>query len=304
MNGFRTTTLVLFLAAGFTARGEAQTASPDIGFNASAGYRHDTDVNLADLDTSTGQSDTALVFDLGVDGTLPLTSRLTMDFGYSYAGTRYRNLSGFDMGIHHLHGALGYRIAGFDSDLSVDRFAARLDDEPFLEITRVSPSLSRLIGDRLYLRGAWARSEKRYEEHTDRDAVNDAIRADAYLLLDGMQRYLALTVARDNEDALTDSLDYEGSGARLAYGHRLEAGALSVDLKGHVGFDNRDYASLPDADVPPRRDERMRAGLSAAVPLSEHFEIIGEAEYADNASTLASAAYDEMVYTFSLGASF
>lgn len=305
MNKPMETMAMLCLAAGFPVLpAAAETAGPDFGFDANAGYRYDSNVNVADIDTSTGQSDTALVMDLGINGSLPLTESLTMDLGYSYAGTRYRNLDEFDLAIHRLHGALGYRFAGLESELTVDRFTARLDEQAFLEITRTSPSLSRLFGDRLYLRGAFARSEKSYDEHPERDAVNDAVRADAYFLLDGMQRYLALTVERDTEDALTVSLDYDGISGKVAYGHRLESGMLRLDLKGHLQVESRDYAALPGGDEAPRRDQRLRAGLGAALPLSEHFELTGKAEYADNASTLESARYDEMVYTVSLGASF
>lgn len=305
MNRLTPTLGALCVAAGLSAwPAAAETGGPDFGFDVNAGYRYDSNVNIADLDKSTGRGDTALVMDLGVDGSLPLSGSLTMDVGYSYAGTRYRNLDDFDFALHRLHGALGYRFAGLESALSVDRFAARLDDEAYLEVTRISPSLARLFGDWLYLRGSFARSEKSYDDYADRDAVNDALRADAYLLIDGMQRYIALTFERDAEDALTDSLDYDGISTKLAYGHRLESGAFSLLLKGHLQLEDRDYARLPDMDEAPRRDERLRAGLSAALPLSEYFELTGQAEYSDNGSTLESAVYDEIVYTVSFGLSF
>lgn len=292
------------LAAGATQASPAEAGPPDLGFNASAGYQYDSNVNVAEIDANTGEGDTALLMDLGIDGSLRPGKRFSLDFGYAYSGTRYRQFPEFDLAIHHLRGAVGYRIAGFDAGLSVDRFATRLDGDAFLDITRVSPSLSRLFGDRLYLRGAFARAEKSYQEHEERDAVNEAYRADAYLLLDGMQRYFAVALERNSEDALSDTLDYDGIATKLTYGHRLEAGPVGVDVEAHFRFENRDYMALPDADVRPRRDHRRRVGLGIGLPLKEHFEIAGQAEYADNASTMDAAAYDEMVYTLSVGAEF
>jgi hypothetical protein len=282
----------------------AGTADPEFGFDASAGYRYDSNVNIAEIDANTGESDSALVLDLGVDGALSLSERLTLRFAYGYSDTTYRDFSEFDLAIHHLRGELGYRIAGFDSALSVDRFTASLDDEGFLDIARVSPSLSRLIGKRLYVRGAWAQTDKSYDGRAKRDAVNDSIRGDVYILIDGMQRYLSLTVLADSEDAMANELDYDGRRARLAYGHRIDAGRMGLDLNAYMQIEHRDYASVAESTEAPRRDERFRSGLSAALPLSEHFELNGEIEFADNASTQEAARFDETVFTVNVALSF
>ncbi|HSD68013.1 MAG TPA: hypothetical protein VLB07_00610 [Woeseiaceae bacterium] len=281
-----------------------ETGPVDLEFGASAAYRYDSNVNVADIDANTGEGDTALVMDVGIGGSLRPGQRLSLDFGYAYSGTRYQQFREFDVAIHELHGAVGYRIAGFDAGVSVDRFATRLDNESFLDITRVSPSLSRLFGERLYLRVAYAQAEKSYQALAERDAVTRSYRADAYVLLDGMKRYFAMALERDSDDALTDTLDYDGRAMRLSYGHRLEAGSVTVDVKAHARFDVRDYKSSPGDDESPRQDVRRRAGLRVGLPLGEHFEIAGQAEYSDNASTLETASYDEMVYTLTIGAGF
>ena len=282
----------------------ADVRQADIDFNASAGYQYDSNVNVAEIDANTGEGDTALVMDLGVDGSLRPSERLALNFGYAYSGSRHRQFSEFDLAIHRLRGAVSYRIAGFDAGLSLDQFATRLDGDAFLEVTRMSPSLSRMFGDRLYLRGAFALAEKSYQEREERNAVNEAYRADAYFLLDGMQRYFAVALERASEDALNDTLDYHAVGTKLTYGHRLAAGSLPLDVKAHVRFENRDYKSLPDTAERPRQDDRRRVGLGVGLPLGEYFEVAGQAEYADNASTLGAAVYDEIVYTLSIGAEF
>lgn len=253
----------LSLLVSIAPRAFAEAGPTEFGFSASAGYQHDSNVNVAEIDANTGEGDTALVMDLGVDGSLRPSEKLSLDFGYAYSDSRYRQFSQFDLAIHHLRGALGYRIASFDAGLSIDRFGTRLNDDAFLDVTRVSPSLSRLFGDRLYLRGAFARAEKSYAEREKRDAVNEAFRADAYFLLDGMQRYFAVALERASEDTLSETLDYDGIGTKLTYGHRLDAGSLPVDVKAYVRFEKRDYKALPHADGSPRRDDRRRVGMAA-----------------------------------------
>ena len=295
----------LSLLAGIAPQASlAEAGQTDFVFSARAGYEYDSNVNVAEIDANTGEGDTALVMDIGVDGTLRPSGKLSLDFGYAYSGSRHRQFSHFDLAIHHLRGAVSYRIAGVDAGLSVDRFATRLDGDSFLDITRVSPSLSRMFGDRLYLRGAYVRAEKSYRERGERDAVDEGFRADAYFLLDGMQRYVAVALERASEDASSDTLDYHRLGTKLTYGHRLDAGSLPVDVKAHVRVESRDYRSLPDSAERPRQDDRRRVGLEIGLPLGDYFEVSGQADYADNASTLESAAYDEIVYTLTIGAEF
>lgn len=277
---------------------------PTIRFNAGAGYQYDSNVNVADLDTNTGEADNALLLGLGLEAKFPLGNRLSFTAGYGYDSTTYQAFSDFDLAIHHLQAVANYKLAGFDTAVTLDHVSARLDGDSYLDATQVAPSLARLFGERLYLRGSIVGAEKSYTANEARKADNDALRADAYILFDGMQRYLALSHVRDSEDALASEFDYDGMRSKLTYGHRLEIGRAKVDLKTHLQFENRDYPEVTDSSGAPRRDERLRAGLCAAVPLSQRLELRGEAEYANNRSNLAAADFDETVYSLNIGASF
>ncbi|MEX2494546.1 MAG: hypothetical protein WD448_00575, partial [Woeseia sp.] len=159
-------------------------------------------------------------------------------------------------------------------------------------------------GDKLYLRGSYIAAEKTYADKPGRDADNDALRADVYVLFRGMEQFLAFSYVMNSEDALASEFDYKGIRSRIAYGHRLEFGRTNLDLKTHVQFESRDYRHATESIGAPRRDERFRAGASAAVALSEHFELRGEAEYADTASNLEAADFDETVYSVNIGMKF
>jgi hypothetical protein len=293
-----------WLAAFAPALAAAGDNTPEFGFAADAGYQYDSNVNVAEIDTSTGQSDSALLLNAGVNASLPLTGKLDFKLAYDYGQTSYRQFEEFDLAIHHGQGALAYGIAGFDTALTLDRYAVRLGGEPFLGINQVSPSVARLFGEKLYLRAAFTRADKQYAATAERNATNDEIRADAYILFDGMQRYLSLGYTRNTEDALDAELDYAADRAMLAYGHRVDLGTLPLDLKTRLQFEQRTYANVTEAIDVPRRDRRLRAGVSAAVPLSEHFVLKSEVEYAANHSNLATARYDEFVCSATLAVAF
>jgi hypothetical protein len=284
--------------------GHAEQQKPEFDFNASAGYQHDSNVNLADLDMNTGEADDALLLELGFDGKLPVNDKLSLTLGYGYTSTAYRTYSDFDLAIHHLRAAAEYKFNAFNTGLSVDRFAARLDDEGYVDLTQVAPTLSRFFGERLYVRGSYIIAEKSYAANPGRDADNGAFRADVYVLFNGMQRFLALSYVMDSEDAFAGEFDYDGIRSRIAYGHRLEFSRTNLDLKTHVQFGHRNYLDVTESIGAPRRDESVRAGLTAAIPISELLELRGEAEYVETDSNFDAANFEETVYSVNVGMKF
>lgn len=282
----------------------AAESKPMFGFNAGVGYQYDSNVNIAQLDTNTGEADSALTYELGLDGDIPITDKLSLNIGYGYSKTAYQDFSGFDLGLHQGSAQLGYRIGRFDTAIALRHFVVMLDNERFMNIRQVSPSVSRLFGETFFMRAAYTTAEKTYEENVERDAVNDAIGADAYFLLDGMKQYVAFGIEAASENTLDAELDYDGTRLKATYGHQLQWLSRDLDFKARVQMENRDYANVTESIGTPRRDERFRASLSAGLPLSETFSLEGEAAYADNASNLDSAAYDETVFSVNLTAAF
>jgi hypothetical protein len=298
--------IALALAAALLPVSSADAADkgPEFGFKANAGYQYDSNVNLAEIDENTGEADNALLLSAGAKVSLPIAGGLSASFAYDYAQTSYKEFSQFDLALHHGMAELALDIAGFNTAVTLDRFDARVDRQHFLDITQVSPSVARLFGESFYLRGAYTRAEKGYADAGARDATNDAVRADAYVLFDGMNRYLSAGYRVDSEDAVDGELDYDGNRAMLAYGHRVELGRLPLDLKTSLQYENRDYVNVTEAIGVMRNDKRLRVGISADLQLTEYFGINGEFQYSDNRSNLAAANFDENVYSLNLSVEF
>ena len=283
----------------------ASAAQPQLSGYATTGYEYDSNVSIDAIDSNTGESDSAWVIDLGIDATVPVSTHSKLLFGYAYNGTRYQDFPEFDLAIHHIYGGIGHSFRGFDGELAVNRFVARLDDAGFVDITYVPLSVSRLIGMRWYLRGSVAHTRKDYAELDERNADSNTLRADAYYLIDGMQRYLSVSMQHEREDAFSQSYDYDSNRARLLYGHKLRAGSRALQLKAHAQYEIRDYAA--DASSPalaPRRDKRAGVGLEAILAVTDHFEVSAVMDYADTRSTLTTADYAESRYSINAGFRF
>lgn len=282
----------------------ATAGEAEFGVDAELGYRYDSNVGVAELDTNTGEADSALTIDVGGSAAIPMTDRLSLTLGGGYSQTRHRAFSAFDLGMLRADAELAFRIGGFRTGLALRHFGARLDGSRFLDLRQVSPSVARLFGDSLYLRAAYTAAEKTYAEHPERDAVNDAIAADAYLLFDGMEHYLSFGLEADAEDAPDAAFDYEGRRAKATWGRRLAGFPVPVDLKARLQREVRDYSGVTESIGAPRRDERFGASLAVELPVSELFSVNAEAEYRDVRSNLDTAAYAETVLSVSLAAGF
>lgn len=297
-------TCALMIGFCMTSISHAESRKASFDIDAEAGYHSDSNVGIADIDSNSGTSDNAVKVGLGASADLPLGDRFGVRIGYDYDNTAYENLNEYDLTLHHGVAELSADFAGFEVALAADRFDAQLDGEDYLSMSQVSPSLSRLFGSHLFARVAYIDATKEYELLSNRDASNEALRVDVYWLLDGMNRYIALGMQSGDENAIDDELDFESVQSMLTYGHKLRFGALQVKLKTQLKLENRDYLNVTESLGQTRRDDRLRASFSAAIPLPGNFELKGLVEHASTESNLESARIDKLSYGVSVAAAF
>lgn len=295
---------IIIASLSFAVASHAADRNAEIDFDFGAGVKQDSDVGIADIDSSSGSSDSARTLEAGISSRIPVSGVLDMRLGYDYSDTAYSELSEFDLGLHHVVAELALDTAGFVSALTVDRYVAYLDDDAYLGIIQVTPNVSKLIGNSLYLRAAYTDARKEYDTLAIRNADNESLRVDAYWLLDGMDRYIAIGLQSGKEDAADDELDYDSVVTMLTLGQTLSALSLPVEFKAQVKLENRDYLQVTESIQQERRDDRLRASLSATIPLFDHFELEGTIERSATESNLDSADVDKIVYGLSLSASF
>ena len=301
-NIFLALAMLATVTVGTTGYADTRNASFDV--DVEAGFHHDSNVGISDIDSVSGSSDTARKIELGVLAKIPLNELFALRLGYDYADTAYEELSEFDLGLHHGIAEFSLDTAGFVTSLAVERFVAVLDGDEYLEISQLTPSASKLIGNKLYVRAAFTDASKEYDAWMNRDAESESIRMDAYWLIDGMDRYIAVGLQSGKENALDDELDYESFVSILTLGQSLHLSRLPLELKAQVKLENRDYVNATESIQDLRRDDRLRASVGAAVPLSDHFELKAIVEHSNTESNLDSADVDKISYGVSISASF
>lgn len=295
------TVLAVFLIGAPASAGEKPV---EFDFNAGVGARYDSNVALIDLDASAGQPDAASELTAGLGMTIRPGGDLLLNLGYNYSGTRYREFSAFDLDLHQGHASLTLRKGLTDSTIAVDHFSGILDGEDYLTQTQVSPSIARLFGTRWYLRGAYVRADKDYADLTDRSTVSDAVRGDAYLLLNGMQHYLALGVQARSEDALNADFDYDSTMGQLKWAYTIMTSTTEIELQTRVQFERRDYTTATLESGEARIDDRLRTRVAATFPFSDYVSLATSVEHTDNTSGLAEANIDRTVYAMELKIEF
>ena len=276
----------------------------DIDFTANAAVGYDSNVGLKDLDEYTGEADSVRQLGMAASGRFRASDRLKLRVGYDYADTAYQQFSEFDLGLHHVVAEAAYRLPFAEAGLSLQHYAGILDGEPYLDVTHVSPSLSRLVRNKVFLRGAFISAQKDYDQQEGRDATSSGFRMDAYYLQQGMQRYVALTLQSTDETAQSQEHDFSGLQAAVTLGRRIETGLMTMDLKFRLRHERRDYSRSGDILEVRREDSRTGLSIDATVPMSDHVSLSAALLANDNRSTYEPAVSREFIATIGLKASF
>ena len=268
------------------------------------GVEYDSNVAVLELDTSADAGDRSLLLDFGLGYDKPDAGRFDLQAGYDLSQSLHDEFDSFDVRIHRSSGTLSYDLGRVDLGATLQYAYAQLDGNEFLTLQQVSPYVSKLVGRRLFLRFAYARSDKDFTGNPTRSAKADSLAADAYVFVDGLRTYLVFGYRLDDENALDAQFDYAGNMLRAQLAKRLMAGDRELTLRTSLRFESRDYDSPTPLIGHPRRDDRRRLEISLDVPMSQRTTAQISYEHADNASNLPSVDFDEDVLSLRFRARF
>lgn len=279
---------------------ETRTPAGKLTFDAGVGFKHDSNVAVLELDTSSGQGDYAALLDLGAGYRHRLTEKATVRADYALSHTEYDEFTDFNLTIHRGSIDLGYDLEAVDAGLTYHYIDARLDSDGFLTMNMASAYLARLVNDRVYLRGAYTWTDKAFEDNTARDAVAHAASADVYLFLNGLTTYLTLGARLADEQAEAREFDYLGAQVSAQITHKVALLDTKLQLKGRLRYEARDYRHVTPAIGQERDEDRYRFDLAVAVPLGDRFTATAQYEHANNQSNLPSVDFAEDVFSVRL----
>jgi hypothetical protein len=292
---------LLAMTPAFGLADDTDAAPPATTYSAEVGLggEYDTNVTIDELDTSIRQGDYAL----NLDGKLSMRKYFTRDtdlrLGYDVSQTMFQEFSRLNRQSHILGANLGVKMQPVDTGLSLFYVNSLLDGEGFLELYRVSPSLSGFISRKLFSRAAYVFADKRIEERSERDAQTHSGELDIYYFARGLRSYFNVGYRFKTEDANLERLDYTAHAAKLRYIRRIDLGSKVLKLELAYRYEDRDYSGLTPGigseEGSERRDQRHRWRADLEYPLTGKAALQLYASYSDYRSNLQVSDYEQGV---------
>jgi uncharacterized protein (PEP-CTERM system associated) len=310
--------LVLCAAALAPALGAAAEADPSaqaenaatrdddraMTFEVGTGLEYDSEVAVLELDTAANAGDMAALVDFGAGYHRRGNGKLDVSAGYNFSQSLHEDFDEFDVRVHRGSGTFGYDLGRVDVGVTLQYADAALHGDEFMTFAQTSPYLSKLVGTRLFLRFAYAYTEKRFATDALRNANTDALSGDAYVFLNGLRRYLVLGIRYDDEDAIAREFDFTGYRLSAQLAQRLMAKSRELTLRTYLRYEARDYQGATPSIGAPRDDDRVQLEATLDVPLKKHLVARLGYKRANNRSNLPSVDFNENVLSASITTTF
>ena len=231
------------------------------------GAEYDSNVSVEEVDRASNQGDYALTLDVGLEAQKELSRKIEVAATYDFSQVLYKDFSEVDRQTHILGTDLALNLDTVDTGVSFYYIISRLDNEKFLELYRVSPSVSGFLAKKWFARGAYVYSDKSIENRPGRDATTNSGEADLYYFRRGLRSYFNLGYRYKHEDADADRLDYTSNSLKLRYIHRFEIFSRMAKLELAWRYEDRNYSSVTPSIDEDREDQRHRWRADFEIPI-------------------------------------
>jgi Surface lipoprotein assembly modifier len=287
-------------ASAGSATTKSKSKSP-FSMELSAGVEHDSNVSVTEIDANTAADDYAAVIDADFNYRIPVEADTDLRLSYGFSQSLHDEFSEFDLQNHLLSADLSHDFGDVDAGATYRYIHTRLDNEAFLEMQQVSPYFSRFIGKKVFVRGDYTFTDKKFEDLGDRDADQHAIGGDIYFFIDGVRTYVVTGYKYKDEDARDSQFDYRSHNLKLRLARRFEVIERDATFKVSWLYEARDYKSITPLIGEKRNDDRNRLQAEVEVPVNDSFFVSLDYEYGDYSSDLFTADYKQHVVTLKAG---
>lgn len=296
---YRLAALPLSLTAAWCLADDAPPAPPPTSYSAEIGVggEYDSNVTIDELDTSIRQGDYALALDAKLSLRTYFTQDTDLRLTYDFSQDLFQEFSRLNRQSHILGANLGVKMQAVDTGLSLFYVNSLLDGKGFLELYRVSPSLSGFINRKLFTRVAYVLADKRIVDRPERDAQTHNGELDLYYFSRGLRSYFNFGYRYKAEDATLERLDYQAHAAKLRYIRRIDLDGKSLKLELAYRYEERDYGGITPGignDVGDERaDQRHRWQIDLEYPFTASSALQLYAAYSDYKSNFQISDYEQ-----------
>lgn len=288
-------------------RDRSTSAAPGAkGFSAEIGIeaRYDSNVVIDDIDLNIGLGDEAFVFTARGDYEGVLAKDTTFSAGYRFSDLDYNEFSNLDLQTHSLSAGVEHDFGPVDASLDYRFTHARLGGDGFVDIQRISPSVSGYASRKVLLRGAYIYTDKNFLGRDDRDAEVHGIDAQSYILLDGAKTYVVLGVRFKEEDARDDQFSFDSVELRARFVQRFNVGKDRAYLRLGARYESRDFKAETPSIGEVRDEDRLRLSAEIEWRPTKRLELAAAYEYSDFNSNLATVNYTQSLFSVSARVKF
>ena len=270
-------------------------ANAELGLSGtlSAGYEHDSNVSVDELDRTSSRGDGGLVLGADIAIEKDLTESTDISASYGFSRIDYQTFSALSRDTHMLGLNVSTDWEKFETSLNYFYIRAQLDGRDFLTYQRISPSISGFVSKRWFLRGAYVRGDKEVNNRPGRNAVNDGLELDAYFFWNGLRRYINVGYNFRAEDSQADRFDYRAHQAKLRFVQRIEVFGKLSTLEMGLRYEDRDFSNVTPSFGIDRNDKRLRGKVSFELPITESVLWQVYSGHSDYSSNLPSADYQQ-----------
>ena len=267
----------------------ATSWSADLG----VGLEYDSNVSVEEIDVASSEGDNAMTLDVGLGVKQQLSERAKAALTYDFSQSVYDKFSQVDRQTHMVGTDLVLDFAKVDPAISVYYIHSKLDDHKFLDLYRVSPSVSGFLAQKWFARGAYVYSDKTIHDREGRDATTNAGEADAYFFVRGLRQYFNLGYRYRDEDAEANQYDFVSNSVKLRFIQRIELFSRLTKLELAWRYEDRNYRADTPSIGEKRQDKRYRVRIDFDIPVFGNGAVQFFAGYADYESNYQPAAYDQ-----------
>lgn len=303
------TAAVALPSHGQTGDGDATSAEAaekerKVAFTVGTGLEYDSNVAVLELDATSGEGDLAALVDFGIGFDANPTERFSFSADYNFSDMMHQEFDEYDVRVQRGSATGSFDFGRVDVGASHHHALADLDGNDFLTLSQTSPFVTKLIGERLFMRLAYAYTDKDFATSPGRDAATDSIDTEFFVFVDGVKTYLSFGWRYDDEDAVDPQFDYAANRFKAQFSRRLALASREVTVKTYLRLEDRDYVNPTLSIGEVRDDRRLQLEAVAEIPLTQRIDAQLSYKYADNESNLPSLDFDEDVFTVSFSADF
>ncbi len=261
-----------------------------------ASYGYDSNVSVDDVDFSISQGDQFANFKVG--------GRMELDRGdeeytasLSVSEKLYDTFDEFDGRLTLARGSAEKKVGRYTLDMTGRYIDYRLDNEAFIDMYQLAPSISWFPTKRVFLRFAYQYSDESFDRNSGRDNDRHEFGGTAYYFMNGIRQYVSARLQYAEEGADDDEFSNDEVRFRLAYHQRFKMFGKEARLKLAYRYLTRDFDDIINPEIGEKRDDdRHRYEIELEVPINEAFSVSLDLVSNDNQSNLPSADYRHEVY--------